>query len=596
MEIPDTLLRPIAGPNPSGQSLRYDPVYEKVKEARREEAGDLPWGTWSRAVKTADPALVIRLTTEALSTKSKDLQLAAWLTEALLRQEGIGGLKTGLDLATQLIGQFWDTIYPLAEDGDIELRAAPLSWIGACLGEQVKRTPLTQGGYSWFKYSESRAVPSEQACEGSDAKQAARKAASDDHKLMPEVFDEDMNATPAAFYRQFEEDVDGALSSLQQLDGLCNDKFGKDSPSFGKLQDALEEVRSLASSFLDGKASAEPAPESYQEEQAASSETAEEPIARKASSRAPAPSGKPADREDAIRWIVEASRFLREAEPRNPASYMILRGLRWGELRENGVSGLTELEAPRSEIRRGLKQQAADGQWGELIEATEQAMAMPCGRAWLDVQRYCVRACRELGSDYGSVAAAVCAGVKGLVEDIPEIVHASFSDDTPVANVETLEWLREITEKTQKADEKLERASAIPPPAAPGTSDLAPDVEVLAMKAARAGHLQEAIEMLSKEIAQVHSGRARFERKMQLANLCLSTGHESIAYPILKDLANEIEVRNLDQWESPTMLAHALSLLYRCLQKTGSEPGEREAVYQRICRLDPVQALVTLKR
>src|SRR5215472_15955557 len=125
MPLPDTILRPIPGENPSGQNLRYDPVYEKVKEARREE-DDLPQGEWSHAVKVADSALVVRLAVDALSNKSKDLQLAAWLTEALLREDGVGGLTQGLDLDQELLQNFRDTLYPVAEDGDVELRAAPL--------------------------------------------------------------------------------------------------------------------------------------------------------------------------------------------------------------------------------------------------------------------------------------------------------------------------------------------------------------------------------------------------------------------------------------------------------------------------------------
>ena len=42
MPFPDDLLNPIDGPNPSGANLRYDPVYDKIKEARREESQPPP--------------------------------------------------------------------------------------------------------------------------------------------------------------------------------------------------------------------------------------------------------------------------------------------------------------------------------------------------------------------------------------------------------------------------------------------------------------------------------------------------------------------------------------------------------------------------
>ena len=36
-EILDPLLAPIPGDNPSGRSVRNDPIYDKIKEARRED-------------------------------------------------------------------------------------------------------------------------------------------------------------------------------------------------------------------------------------------------------------------------------------------------------------------------------------------------------------------------------------------------------------------------------------------------------------------------------------------------------------------------------------------------------------------------------
>jgi type VI secretion system protein ImpA len=46
MPLRDDLLNPIPGENPSGASLRYEPVYDKIKEARRED-DDAPQGEWA---------------------------------------------------------------------------------------------------------------------------------------------------------------------------------------------------------------------------------------------------------------------------------------------------------------------------------------------------------------------------------------------------------------------------------------------------------------------------------------------------------------------------------------------------------------------
>src|SRR5438270_11807769 len=88
----DDLLNPIPGNNPCGENLRYDPVYDKIKEARFEDEDDAPQGEWQRAGKKADFPLVIELAGDALVKKRKELQLAAWLDEATLRRERFSAL------------------------------------------------------------------------------------------------------------------------------------------------------------------------------------------------------------------------------------------------------------------------------------------------------------------------------------------------------------------------------------------------------------------------------------------------------------------------------------------------------------------------
>ena len=125
MPLRDDLLEPIAGENPSGPSLRYDRVYDQIKEARTEEDDSLPVGEWQRAAKKADFNLAIKLAGEALATRSKDLQLLAWLTEAHIKREGIGLLPPCLRLFLAMQEQFWETLHPEIEDGDSRLRAMP---------------------------------------------------------------------------------------------------------------------------------------------------------------------------------------------------------------------------------------------------------------------------------------------------------------------------------------------------------------------------------------------------------------------------------------------------------------------------------------
>ncbi len=93
----DALLAPIPGDNPAGEPVRYAGPYDAIQEARRAD-DDLDQGEWKRETKSADWLGVIAIATETLAAKSKDLQIAVWLTEALVKRHGFPGLRDGLRL------------------------------------------------------------------------------------------------------------------------------------------------------------------------------------------------------------------------------------------------------------------------------------------------------------------------------------------------------------------------------------------------------------------------------------------------------------------------------------------------------------------
>ncbi|HUI40338.1 MAG TPA: type VI secretion system protein TssA [Terriglobia bacterium] len=605
MPFPEDLLSPIEGPNPSGASLRYDPLYDRIKEARREEDHPPP-GMTERDRKVADNPLVVKLATDALKTKTKDLQLAAWLAEAWLKQKGFGGLADGLALCLALIDQFWDTLYPELEDGDAELRAAPLEFIGTTFGLPLKLVPLVaKETYSFVDYQDSRALGYEEAAKSDEAKKA-RAAALKEGKLAPEVFDKAFDDSPKAFYAKAEKDLEECAKLLTQLNETCNARFGSVAPSMGRLESALQEVSPVVHGFLQKKREKEPDPV----EEAPAGAAAEG-----GSEAAGAPAGagpvrvgvvislegssEPADRLEAVHKVAEAAAFLRRREPKSPASYLMLRGLRWGELRAAAeLSDPTQLEAPPTELRKHLKRLALDQKWLQLLEDAESAMALPCSRAWLDLQRFVVEACDALGSDYQAVARAIRSELRALVTDIPQLLDATLMDDTPAANADTRAWLKSITQ---------EPPSPPPAPDAPAASAAALDGSAarwpgraidgykLALQALREGQETRAFEILQKDLAGQRSGRERFQRRLQLVEMCVSSSKQSVAQPILDDLAAAIENHKLDDWEDPSFVAAALGTLLRLSVKVQNDKAQQQKLFERICRLDPAQALQTGK-
>jgi type VI secretion system protein ImpA len=599
MPFPDELLNPIEGPNPSGANLRYDPVYDKIKEARREEAQPPP-GMSEQDRKVSDNAQVIRLSTELLTTKTKDLQLAAWLTEAMLKKTGFGGLKDGLALCCGLVEKFWDTVYPEIEDGDVESRGAPLGFVGLKLDIPLKLIPVVEKAkYGVLDYQQSREVGYEDQVKGDEAKKK-RAALIKEGKLAPELFDKAFEETPKKFYAQAEKDLDGCLETLTRLKKSCDEKFGNEGPTFGPLQTALEASRHLIHGFLQKKREKEPDPV---EPVAAAEGTPGADGEVASTDGAPIRTGvlisvdgssEPADRVEAIKKVAEAAAYLRRREPQSPASYLMLRGLRWGELRAAiEQADPTKLEAPPTELRRHLKKLLLDKKYEQLLDAAESVMALPCSRAWLDMQRFVVEACEALGSGYEAIARAIRSELKALVTDIPQLLDATLMDETPAANTETRAWLVTLSqapEATPATDGAAAKAAS-----SNGLGSRWPgqptDAYVAALQALREGQERKAFEILQQDISRKRSGRERFRRRMQLVEICASTNKNNVAQPILDDLAAAIENHKLDEWEDPGLVASALATLMKMSVKIQADKAAQQKLFERICRLDPAQAL-----
>ncbi|MBL8239595.1 MAG: type VI secretion system protein TssA [Bryobacterales bacterium] len=611
MPLREDLLTPIPGDNPSGAYLYYAPIYDKIKEARRQDEDTGPSGIWARERKVADWNQVIKLAGEALATQSKDLQLAVWLAEAYFKKEGFPLLRDSLIMLRQLLETFWDTLYPEVEDGDAEFRATPLSWLGN-FDLQIRMAPITRGGLSAVDLKVSSSVGYKAAAEeaGSEKLQDYNNAVAEG-KVSADAFDADFDKTPKKYYVELVETFASCMEALDALQVVCEEKFGDDAPGYSKLRKALEETGATVRSLLNRKREKEPDEPVASDEPTAEVEEetpAEEPSYQQESAPSAAPvkkksgslSAEPQDVDDAISRIAVAARYLREQDAYSPAPYLMLAGFRFGELRAGGDTlDASKLEAPPTELRQQIKKASVESDWAGVLAAAESALALPCGRGWLDVHRYGARACAELGWYYEGLRKGIIATVRGVLTDYPDLTKLTMMDDTPTANAETLQWIEsDVLIAASTSTNSYEPAPVSYPAYSEPREEASgapPDAWDLAQQALRAGRVREAVEMIDREAKMEQSGRGRFLRKTQLARIFIDSGNEPMALPLLEQLATEIESRGLEDWEPSETIAHPLSLLYRCLSRTDRESPEVKKLYAKLCRLDPVAAMGMLR-
>ncbi len=272
----DSILAPLPGDNPAGADMRYLPLYDEIKEARRAD-DTLDRGDWSRELKTADWDKVISLATEALSAQTKDLQIAAWLMEALIRTEGFKGAETGLTILIGFLENFWEHVYPEVDEGDLDYRCGPFEFVNDKLSPLLKEIPLTDTrvspGYSWFQWQESVKVGKEadtldQWGSVDYNKKEARDQLLAEGKLTAEEFDSAVFNSSRDFYEQLMLLVQSCLDKFQRLDEIADEKFGNEAPRISDLKVVLEDCANQVNKFLKEKRRLEPDPEEESQGQA----------------------------------------------------------------------------------------------------------------------------------------------------------------------------------------------------------------------------------------------------------------------------------------------------------------------------------------
>jgi len=321
-------LSPISEERPTGEWLRFDPLYDEIKLLREKDDPTLPQGVWQRELKKADWPGVARLCENALESRTKDLQIAAWMTEAWMDLHGFRGFERGIRVVTGLCRTFWDNVYPTPEDGSVEPRLAPIVWIADKLILPLKSISLTAAAgeetmaYAWRDWEAALFL-----AKSSNPKTPVPEKAVTQSKFMVAV-----SLTPAARFVSLEADLFAAMAALDDLNAALTEKLAaNDAPSLTPLRTPLTAMQQFVTRVRAERGERSealvPADAAMTEEEAAMAADVVLPAGPAGSIAGPI-----ATRAEAYHRLREAADYLMRTEPHSPVPYLVRRAISWGNL------------------------------------------------------------------------------------------------------------------------------------------------------------------------------------------------------------------------------------------------------------------------
>ncbi len=336
----EKLLTPIPGDDPAGVNLREDPSpaspYQTIKASIGK--GRSAWRKRLEGDSGAVPdwAPILTMGPEVIAGKSKDLEVAAWLIEALLQEHGFPGLRDGLRLARELSQKFWDHLKPPADEDGMGVRIAALAGLNGfdregILVDEINNVPLTETGASdgpFFQWHYRQAANLQAIAD--PEKRQKRIAAGD---MTREILDRAEAATSLGFAQGLRDDLAQCLDELVKLAAVLDEKCGKDregspaSPPTGMIRAALKECLGIAEAMVAAKGGTKgPGGDGK------GGGGVSEGDGRGGGGGGGVSTGTIRNRDDAFQSLLQVARFFKETEPHSPISYALERAVRWGKM------------------------------------------------------------------------------------------------------------------------------------------------------------------------------------------------------------------------------------------------------------------------
>jgi type VI secretion system protein ImpA len=335
----EALLAPIPGDTPQGTDIREDfsaqSPYNRLRDARS-EARDAEKMLEAGNPDARDPAPLWRavrdLGLKTLVDTAKDLEVAAWVTEAYVRSHGLSGLAAGAKLIHGLAANYWDDVFPLPDDYGVETRVAPITGLNGRDGNGSLMQPLFKvslfprpdgSSVAFYQYQGSEQLPSLDA----ERRQQRVEAGA----IPFEDLEKEARAQSSRAMVRLRADAQEALAAWQAMSDLLDEKASEDQPSTTHVRDVVRQMLTIANRYAppDQSGAAAPGEEGAGGDGGLAVTGGDGGMSV---SGMAVPAGAIANREAALRALESIAAYFRQTEPHSPLAYTLAEAVRRGRM------------------------------------------------------------------------------------------------------------------------------------------------------------------------------------------------------------------------------------------------------------------------
>ena len=306
----ESLLLPVAGSDPCGADLEYDPAFLDLDRLVQGKAEQQIGKTVVAAEEPEWPA--VARAAAALMTRTKDLRIALHLTRAWFRTEGFAGLRDGLALLRGLVERYWERFYPRLdpdEGNDPTFRINILMGLcdPAAITDRFRTIPLV-AARSFGRFSMRDLAVASGELPAQEGVEPPKSPAIDG--AFAECPVADLQAT-AQTLREI-------LDHLAALEASVGARVGAaQSPSFAKLSGLVGQAHRILAARLDRRGvTAAPLPSASPGDATVAQPEAQLPVVVP---------GTITSREDVVRLLERMCEYYERNEPSSPVPLLLKR-------------------------------------------------------------------------------------------------------------------------------------------------------------------------------------------------------------------------------------------------------------------------------